>query len=264
MSLRSLRFQRETHAEHSMKALLLDLDDTLLDDRTAIRIALDAFLAFHGIGVGDASGEPDSHSPPLSIERSITAGRRKGRGVRATGESIDDVLNRWRAISRRHWLRFESGRVSFQEQRRDRVREFLGRSMNDAEADEAFTPFVDAYENSCRLLPGVDEFLAATLHVPKVIVTNGEREQQNRKVDLTGLREHVMGVITPSDCGYWKPHAGIFLAAVTMLDVLPADCIMIGDDRIRDIEPAVELGMGSFLVEAGHPKWDPLKVLLEV
>ncbi len=31
-----------------MKLLLLDLDDTLVDDRSAMRTAFAAFLAFHG------------------------------------------------------------------------------------------------------------------------------------------------------------------------------------------------------------------------
>ena len=124
--------------------------------------------------------------------------------------------------------------------------------MTDEEADKAYEPYGRAYEESWQLLPGVQEFLRRTTHLPKVIVTNGERSQQLRKARTLGLAEHVRGVVTPADCGYWKPHANIFLAALKLLRVHPGECLMIGDDPIRDIEPARRLGMRSLLVEAGR------------
>lgn len=202
------------------KALLLDLDGTLLDDRAATRAGLEAFLTFHA--------RTD------------------------TGFSRDEQLSLWRSISARHWQCYETGEITFAEQRRRRVREFLGRPLSDEEADEAFEPYRDSYERSWRLLPGVAEFLVRTKHIPKAIVTNGDREQQLRKAKRIGLHEHVVGVVTPSDCGHWKPHPSIFLAAASMLRVSPNDCLMIGDDPIRDIEPAKALGMDCLLVEAGY------------
>jgi FMN phosphatase YigB (HAD superfamily) len=41
----------------------------------------------------------------------------------------------------------------------------------------------------------------------------------------------------------------VFLAAVRRIDATPSRCIMIGDDPVRDIAPARELGMACFLVE---------------
>jgi len=205
-----------------MRAVLLDLDDTLLDDRSATRTALDAFLSAH---------------------QASSAGR-----------SREELLALWRSISARHWLRYEAGEVTFSEQRRCRVRDFLGRPLNDEEAEAAFLPYRHVYEQSWRLLPGVSEFLGRTRHVPKVIITNGDRDQQVRKVEATGLTDHVVGVVTPTDCGYWKPDPKIFLAAVAMLGVHPHECLMVGDDAHRDIEPARKLGMSCFLVEAGHEK----------
>jgi putative hydrolase of the HAD superfamily len=62
----------------------------------------------------------------------------------------------------------------------------------------------------------------------------------------------VVAVVTPEDCGYWKPRPEVFLAAVRRIDATPASCIMIGDDPVRDIAPAQELGMACFLVERGR------------
>ncbi len=205
-----------------MRGILLDLDDTLIDDRGSARAALDAFLAAHQLD---------------SVDR-------------------EELLVAWRVIGVRHWLRYEAGEVGFLEQRRCRVRDFLGRQLSDEEADEAFLPYVSAYERSWKLLPGIAEFLERTRHIPKVIITNGDRDQQLQKVRATGLSEHVVGVVTPSDCGHWKPHPNMFLAGLAMLGARAEECLMVGDDEARDIEPARELGMRCFIVETGHESRD--------
>ncbi len=201
-----------------MRAILLDLDDTLLDDRRATRFGVAAFLDFH----------------------------RRADGNR------DALLTEWRSVAARHWLRYEAGEISFLEQRRCRVRDFLGCELTDEEADAAVQPYLTAYQQAWQLLPGVAQLLDRTRHIPKVVITNGERDQQLRKLAATGLTDHVLGVVTPGDCGHAKPHEQIFLAAVAMLRVKPFECLMIGDDLVRDIEPARKLGMRCLLVEAGR------------
>jgi len=96
--------------------------------------------------------------------------------------------------------------------------------------------------------------LESTKNIPKVIITNGDREQQLRKVQATGLDKHALGVITPMDCGHWKPRPEIFLAALALLNLDPEQCLMIGDDPVRDIQPSKLLGMRCFQVEPGNPR----------
>lgn len=204
-----------------MDALLLDLDDTLVDDSAAIRRAFTAFLEAH---------------------RALLA-----------GEEEDAALSRWWSVSGAHWRRFERGEVSFVDQRRARVRDFLRAEFSDLEADSAFEPYRLTYEDAWAQVPGCADFLGRTAHFPKVIVTNGEREQQLRKIEKCGISGHIVAVMTPMDCGHWKPSHGIFLAALAHLKVEPNRCLMIGDDLERDIRPATELGMKSFHVERGNP-----------
>ncbi len=204
-----------------MRSILLDLDDTLLDDRTATRVALSAFLLAHRLAWAD--------------------------------ESEEEALQRWRDIASIHWRRFETGETSFHEQRRARVREFLKSTFSDAEADAAFKPYLITYEASWSLVSDCQAFLESTTDIPKVIVTNGNREQQLSKVQATGLDKHVLDVITPMDCGHWKPRPEIFLAALALLNLEPGQCLMIGDDPVRDIQPSKLLGMRCFQVEPGNP-----------
>ncbi|QSA98428.1 HAD family hydrolase [Methylococcus sp. EFPC2] len=197
--------------------ILIDLDDTLLDERTASRQAFGAFVQAHG----------------ELLKTSTEA----------------ELFARWRVIAARHWQRYERGEIGCREQRRRRIREFLGAELSDAEADEAFRPYLQAYEAAWTLFPDVADFLERTGDIPKAIVTNGDRTQQRRKVAVTGLGEHVAGIVTPEDCGYWKPHRAMFEAAVRLLGAQTADCLMIGDDEQRDIAPARVLGMAWFHVE---------------
>jgi putative hydrolase of the HAD superfamily len=202
-------------------ALLLDLDDTLMDDRGAIRCAFAAFV--------------DAHRTLLA------------------GEDEEDALARWRAVSAVHWRRFERGEVSFIEQRRARVRDFLRAEFTDLDADAAFEPYRVTYEDAWSLVPACAPFLERTAHLPKVVVTNGEREQQLRKLQKCGILGRFVATVTPMDCGHWKPSHGIFQAALAHLKVAPSRCLMIGDDLERDILPAKELGMKTFHAERSNP-----------
>jgi putative hydrolase of the HAD superfamily len=203
-----------------MRPILLDLDDTLVDDTKSTTIAFDVFIETHRALLDD--------------------------------RDVATLLIEWRTVFAKHWVRHERGELSFVGQRRARVREFLGNDFTDAEADQALLPYLQAYEASWQLLPGVREFLERSASIPKVILTNGDRQQQLRKVSATGLLSHVAAVITPEDSGHWKPSPEMFLAGAQYLDVAPSTCIMIGDDPIRDIAPARELGMACFEVKRGR------------
>jgi putative hydrolase of the HAD superfamily len=203
-----------------MRPILLDLDDTLVDDTKATAIAFDAFVETHRALLHD--------------------------------RDVASLLTQWRTVFAKYWIRHERGELSFVEQRRARVREFLGDDFTDTEADQALLPYLQAYEASWQLLPGVREFIERSANIPKVILTNGERQQQLRKVSAMGLLSHIAAVITPEDSGHWKPSPEMFLAAARYLDVAPSACIMVGDDPIRDIAPARALGMACFEVKRGR------------
>lgn len=202
-----------------MRPILIDLDDTLVDDHSSTKIAFGAFVAAHRDRLGD--------------------------------HPASNLMDRWRATFRQFWIQYEQGTLSFLEQRRLRIRAFFAEDLTDAEADSAFVPYLRAYQSAWKVLPGVSDFLARSKHVPKVILTNGDREQQLQKVLATGLLPHVISVVTPEDCGSWKPKPDMFIAGARILGVPPQDCIMIGDDFVRDIEPATALGMLCFQVERG-------------
>lgn len=65
------------------------------------------------------------------------------------------------------------------------------------------------------------------------------------------------------DCGHWKPLPEIFLAALALLNLDPEQCLMIGDDPVRDIQPSKLLGMQCFQVDTGKPREGLLSTILQ-
>jgi putative hydrolase of the HAD superfamily len=197
-----------------IKALLVDLDDTLLDDKAASRAAATAFFDVHRCRLPDGS--------------------------------FDDFHVRWRGLAGRHWQRFVAGELSFSGQQRARVREALAMNLSDVQADEAFKPHREAYQRAWRCFDDVEPFMRQTERLKKIAVTNGERAQQRSKMVATGLLTDVADLVTPADAGAWKPDAAIFLHAVHVLGVQPKEVMMIGDDHEKDIAPAEKLGIRVF------------------
>jgi putative hydrolase of the HAD superfamily len=203
-------------------ALLIDLDDTLVDDRGA-------------------------------MAKSVLMFREKHRLV--PNENDDSLVARWDEVGRELWHLLALGKVTFQEQRRIRLRRVFLPNLLDYEADALFEDYLTFYEQSWLVLPGAYEFLAATAHLPRVIVTNGHRPQVMRKLQKCGLTGQFKGVVTPDDCGARKPDAKIFTHALNLLHVHACDALMIGDNFETDIKPALALGMKAFHVcthEAGR------------
>ena len=200
--------------------ILIDLDDTLIDDTFAMRQAARSF------------GELHEDLAALATDR---------------------LADRWGELTETHWRRFRDGKTTLQGQRRARVRGLLSRDVPDPEADALFARYLERYETHWRLVEGADEFLARTAGVPKVIVSNGERGQALRKVERLGMGRHFVAVLTPEDTGKPKPDPSIFLAALALLGLEPADCLMIGDNLEADIVPARSLGMAAFHVSMHEP-----------
>ncbi len=66
--------------------------------------------------------------------------------------------------------------------------------------------------------------------------------------ELQGL---ISATVSSSDHGLMKPHPSIFSAALQLLDVTPAESVMVGDSFAHDIEGALGVGMRAVLLNRG-------------
>jgi putative hydrolase of the HAD superfamily len=82
----------------------------------------------------------------------------------------------------------------------------------------------------------------------------------------TGLAGYFSPIIISGDYGYRKPDPRLFQAALQALRVSPEEAIFIGNDRLRDVYGARQVGMKTILfcpngVPSGSPETEPEYVL---
>ncbi len=186
--------------------IFFDVDGTLLDHDAAERRGAQAFAAAFGL---DGSG----------------------------------FATLWRAASERYMDRFLAGEIGFAEQRRLRLRELLGRELSNHEAAEIFKVYLDAYESGWRLYPDVPPCLEGLAGTQLGIITNGDREQQLKKLEATAILSRFALVVTSEDAGAAKPDPDIFGAACDRAGVPAAACTYIGDRLETDARAALRAGL---------------------
>lgn len=201
-------------AEVALRAVVFDLDETLLDQASASQAAV------------------------LSWASSL-------------GFADTDIAGRWATISSRHYARYQLREITFEDQRRERVREFLDQSLTDDEASEAFRGYLNRYEDGWTLFPDAVPALRRAREAGRsvAILTNGDRDQQLRKLDRFGLISKIDLLVCSSELPFGKPHPSAFSAVTDALGVTARESIMIGDSLRNDYQGAQDFGMHAVLVD---------------
>jgi putative hydrolase of the HAD superfamily len=193
------------------RGVLLDLDGTLVDHESAAAAGLRGWLPELGLVPDDAA------------------------------------IARWSAVQEPHLAAWRAGRISFTEQRRRRVRDYLGTWGTDAELDELFAGYLTHYEDAWRAFDDVPEALAAlaAAGLATAVLTNGSRGQQLRKLARTGLDGRVGPVFTVDDLGVAKPHPEAFRRACSRWGYAPGEVLSVGDDHALDVLGARAAGLSA-------------------
>jgi putative hydrolase of the HAD superfamily len=85
------------------------------------------------------------------------------------------------------------------------------------------------------------------------ILTNGQPSMQAAKVRALGLHDLVDHVVYAEEhATSGKPAAEPFLVALNRLEVAPQNAVMVGDNRVNDIEGARAVGMRTVLLARGE------------
>jgi len=152
-------------AEH-IEAVVFDLDGTLFDHGGSVTTALGAWL------------------PTL--------------GSAAT----DDLVEAWLRVEERHFARWRSGELSWVEQRRERLRDFLPLVRqpvgDEASLDAVFAGYLACYEAAWSAFDDVADAvdLLTAEGIWLAVLTNGTLHQQNAKVEAIGLSGRLGPVLT--------------------------------------------------------------------
>jgi putative hydrolase of the HAD superfamily len=181
------------------RTAIFDLDGTLLDHDGSVRTALRDWL-------------PTLH---------VTA--------------TDALVVAWFDAEKRHFPTWRSGEISFVEQRRRRLRDFLpllGVTPGDDDSlDIVFAGYLTCYEMAWTAFEDVHSTLAelSARDVQTAVLTNGTTAQQRAKLKAVGLERCIGNVFTAEGLGVAKPDHRAYLAVCNELGIPPSSATHIGD-----------------------------------
>ena len=136
------------------RAVVFDLDDTLLDDTGAKRACLpQLFIAWR---------DRLPHYDEMAFD------------------------NAWRKAVEFHFERHPRGELTLIEQRRERMRDVFRSPLSDAECDEPTDEFLRVYEANWRLFDDAVSALDAIAQRPLGVIANGFDRQQRQKLHAVG------------------------------------------------------------------------------
>lgn len=196
-----------------VEAVVLDLDDTLFDHTASARAGVGAWLASRDVTLTDA------------------------------------VAQAWFAAEERHHRDWARGLISFDEQRRRRLREIFPRvglpTGDDTSLDAVFGEYLECYQGAWRSFDDALDAVAA-LHargLVTAVLTNGMETQQRAKLQRIGLLERVGPVFTAEALGVAKPSPRAFATVCAALDLAPGSVLHVGDNHALDVVAAREAGL---------------------
>ncbi len=161
------------------------------------------------------------------------------------------VVSRWAAATAVHYTRYQTREISFVEQRRARVRDFLATPLADEEADREFADYLWRYERGWALFPDAIPALqrARDAGWQVVILTNGEASQQRLKLDRLGLTDLVDLMCCSSELPAAKPDPRAFTAVLALAAVSADQALMVGDSLTNDIHGAQACQIAALLLD---------------
>lgn len=197
-----------------------DLDGTLFDHKASAQVGVDDFFVSLGL-----TPSQESRAAWFAAE--------------------EEQFELWRA-----------SRISFQEQRRQRLRSVLpqiGLSPPDslAELDRLFERYLHMYRAAWRSFPDSKDLLQELRKsgYQLGVLTNGALEQQTDKLRTLELEGLFDAICISESAGIQKPDPRAFENLAEKLQVTPQECLFIGDHPVHDLAGAHSAGMQAILVD---------------
>lgn len=194
-----------------IKAILWDVDGTLLDFLAAEKAAIQQLFTEYGFGV-----------------------------------CTDEMLARYSKINRSYWERLERGEMAKQDILVNRFRDFFTLEGLDASRAESFNAeyqlrlgdTIVFRDNSDEIVRGLQG------RVKQYVVSNGTIAAQNKKLRLSGLGAFMDGVFLSDALGVEKPNVQFFDKVFEAIDPVERDSVMIvGDSLTSDIRGGNNAGI---------------------
>ncbi|PLV59896.1 YjjG family noncanonical pyrimidine nucleotidase [Thermotoga sp. KOL6] len=195
------------------KAILFDLDGTILDFKKSEEIAL----------------------KKVFLKRKVLLDEEK--------------VFLYTRINRKFWNMLAEGKMSKEKVVVARFKEFLKELNVPFDPREIAIDYLEALSEEAYFLPGAEEFLEEMKEkgYRMAAVTNGIRfvqENRSRKLNLDRFFEFVL---TSEEAGFEKPDPRIFWLALERMNLKKCEIVYVGDDLKSDLEGARNAGIDFIL-----------------
>ena len=229
-----------------IRAVLLDLDDTLVVEEAAAQATFAATAAsaaqrypLDAAALARAARERARElwraAPTYPYCSRVGISSWEGLWCRFEGDAEDlPALRRWAPAYRREaWRRALADHGIDDDRLADELAERFGverRARQETFADAA--PALDALADRYAL----------------AVVTNGASCLQREKLAASGLADRFDAVVAGADVGAGKPDRAIFARALDALGATPDNAVMVGNDLDKDVSGAICAGIRAIWV----------------
>lgn len=217
-----------------LKALFLDMDETLCDTRGA--------------------NEHARQRLARAVEQRLQP---QPDGDAFAGAYFDGIYRRWTPAQQARYLPVaeQQGEGAF---RTLLIRDLLAAqgigSVDTATAEELQAIFERDRMAAFHFYPGIADFLIeARKYFTLVVITNGPEYSQLPKIEAVGLRDYVDHIIIGGQEPEQKPAPSIFAKALALAGCEPHEAIHVGDSLAHDIAGAHNSGITSVWIQHQQP-----------
>ncbi|WP_327139926.1 HAD family hydrolase [Nocardia sp. NBC_01327] len=204
----------------SIRGILFDVDDTLIDYAATARIGL--------------------------------LGHLRAEDQLWLFESPDEAVALWRSLEEEHYPRFLAGELTFKGQQLVRTELFLAHiGIKVADPSAWFADYAARRDVAWITFPDVPPTLRALAgQVALGIVSNSSLAHQQDKLRSVGLLDHFGdAVLCSAEFGTAKPDPAIFLAGCKMLELPPDEVAYVGDRFDTDGLGARNAGLRAYWLD---------------
>jgi len=247
-----------------LKALLFDLDDTLVVEKAS---AASAFLETCQLAAQRCDLDPESlHKTVRRTCRELWYHRCPARPY-----AVDVGISSWEAL----WSQFEGDnehlaalRAWAPHYRRQSWRDaLLEHNIDDIDlAGELAETFPHRRRRRHVVYPDVRPALDGLRRSYRLaLLTNGASDLQREKIAGAGIASYFDEILVAGDLGVAKPNARMFTTILARLEVEPNEAVMAGDSLSKDIRGAQAVGIKAVWINRkGAPRHDGVTPDLEV
>lgn len=219
-------------------AIIFDLDDTILDDSSAVESCWRAACEEAARRIGSNSVQ--------TLRNAIDS---------VSVQTLRNAIDRQRDVYWSDPERHREGRLDLRAATRRIVAlalEELGVG-NSREAKTIAETYRDMREERTRLIPGAIDVLERTkeLGIGTGMITNGDAAGQRKKIERFGLAQYFDSILIEGEFGYGKPDPRVYEATLQALASDPSRTWIVGDNLEFDIGAAQRLGIYGIWVDGG-------------